>query len=62
MAVPTENKTVQARILAYAGEIGWRYVSRGDAKARRGVTDGGFSNPPLNNGGQECPSTVEEKP
>jgi hypothetical protein len=48
MAVPTENKTaclcvfarrqVQARILKYAQEIGWKFVSRGDAEARRGVT------------------------
>ena len=62
MPAPGEHKTVQARVLKYAQEIGWRYVSRGDAEARRGVTDGGFSNPPLNKGGQECPSTVEEKP
>jgi hypothetical protein len=26
--VPGEHKTVQARILHYAQEIGWRYVSR----------------------------------
>ena len=32
---PTEHKTVQARILAYAQEIGWRYVSRAEAVARR---------------------------
>jgi|GEM_PF-5088586 type I restriction enzyme R subunit len=46
MAVPTENKTVQARILKYAQEIGWKFVSRGDAEARRGVTDGGQERPP----------------
>ena len=28
MANPTEYKTVQARILAYAQEIGWTYVPR----------------------------------
>ena len=33
---PTEHKTVQARILAYAQEIGWTYVSRAEAEARRG--------------------------
>ena len=30
-----EHKTVQARVLAYAQEIGWRYVSRAEAVARR---------------------------
>ena len=29
MATPGEHKTVQARILAYAQEIGWTYVQRG---------------------------------
>jgi type I restriction enzyme R subunit len=33
---PGEHKTVQARILTYAGEIGWTYVSRGEAQKRRG--------------------------
>jgi len=33
---PGEHKTVQARILAYAQEIGWAYVPRGDAEERRG--------------------------
>lgn len=36
MPTPTEHKTVQARILHYAREIGWRYVSRAEAEARRG--------------------------
>ena len=36
MSTPSEHKTVQARILAYAQEIGWRYVPRADAEARRG--------------------------
>ena len=36
MAVPTEHKTVQARILAHAQEIGWTYVPRAEAEARRG--------------------------
>ena len=31
MANPTEYKTVQARILAYAQEIGWTYVPRDEA-------------------------------
>src|SRR5947209_3605115 len=35
-AKPGEHKTVQARILAYAEEIGWRYVPRGEAEKRRG--------------------------
>ncbi len=35
-AKPGEHKTVQARILAYAQAIGWRYVPRAEAEARRG--------------------------
>ncbi len=41
MATPSEHKTVQARILKYAQEIGWKYVSRGDAEARRGFDPDG---------------------
>ena len=33
---PGEHKTVQARILKYAGEIGWAFVSREEAEQRRG--------------------------
>lgn len=41
MTKPSEHKTVQARILHYAQEIGWRYVPRDEAEARRGFdTDG----------------------
>ena len=36
MAKPTEHKSVQARILKYANEIGWTVVSQGDAESRRG--------------------------
>ncbi len=36
MPTPGEHKTVQARILTYAQEIGWSYVSRSDAETRRG--------------------------
>jgi type I restriction enzyme R subunit len=36
MKRPGEHKTVQSRILHYAEEIGWRYVSRAEAEARRG--------------------------
>ena len=35
MPVPGENKIVQARILAYAQEVDWKYVSRGDVEAWR---------------------------
>src|SRR5436190_21301073 len=34
-AKPGEHKTVQARILAYAQEIGWTYVPRNVAEKRR---------------------------
>src|SRR6266850_3538762 len=36
MPSPGEYKTVQARILAYAQEIGWTFVSRVEAEGRRG--------------------------
>ncbi len=36
MPIPNEHKTVQARILSYAQEIGWRYVPRAEAETRRG--------------------------
>lgn len=36
MPKPGEHKTVQARILQYAQEIGWTYVIRAEAKALRG--------------------------
>jgi type I restriction enzyme R subunit len=32
MSKPNEHKTVQARILAYAQEIGWTFVSREDVE------------------------------
>src|SRR6266480_7931803 len=35
-AKPGEYKTVQARILAYAQQIGWKYVARSEAEKRRG--------------------------
>jgi len=36
MPKPGEHKTVQARILAYAQECGWTFVSRAEAERRRG--------------------------
>jgi type I restriction enzyme R subunit len=36
MPTPSEHKTVQARILKYAEEIGWTVVFREEAEARRG--------------------------
>ncbi|MCB9766957.1 MAG: hypothetical protein H6752_02095 [Candidatus Omnitrophica bacterium] len=35
MSTPTEHRIVQARILAYAQEIGWTFVPREEAEARR---------------------------
>lgn len=40
-AAPSEHKTVQARIIVYAQEIGWRYVSRVDAEKRQGFDPDG---------------------
>ena len=35
MPQPTEHKTVQARILQYAQDIGWTFVSRSQAEEMR---------------------------
>jgi type I restriction enzyme R subunit len=43
MPAPSEHKTVQARILAYAQEIGWTYVPRAEAEKRRGFDPDGAS-------------------
>lgn len=40
---PTEHKSVQARILKYAQEIGWRYISQSEAEQRRGFDPSGAS-------------------
>jgi type I restriction enzyme R subunit len=36
MPQPTEHKSVQGRILKYANEIGWTFVSQSEAERRRG--------------------------
>ena len=46
MPIPTEHKTVQSRILAYAQEIGWTFVPRTEAESRRGATGKGSKSPP----------------
>ncbi len=33
---PGEHKPVQARTLKHAAEMGWTFVSRGEAERRRG--------------------------
>lgn len=43
MGKPGEHKTVQARILAYAQEIGWTFVPRAEAERRRGVDPEGVT-------------------
>jgi type I restriction enzyme R subunit len=40
---PSEHKTVQARILQYAHEIGWTYVPRAEADTRRGFDPNGVT-------------------
>src|SRR5258708_5692985 len=40
MPTPGEHKTVQSRVLEYAEEIGWTYVPREEAEARRDFDDG----------------------
>jgi type I restriction enzyme R subunit len=41
MPAPGEHKTVQARILKYAQDIGWTFVPRAEAEARRGFDPDG---------------------
>ena len=36
MPKPGENKTVQQRIIKYAGEIDWKFVTQGEAEKARG--------------------------
>ncbi len=43
MSKPTEHKSVQARILNYAEEIGWKVVSQNEAEQRRGFDQTGAS-------------------
>ena len=43
MPTPTEQKTVQNRILKYAQEIGWTFVPQAEAEQRRGFKDTGNS-------------------
>jgi type I restriction enzyme R subunit len=43
MPAPGEHKTVQARILYYAQEIGWRFVARDEAERRRAFDQDGFT-------------------
>ncbi len=43
MPRPGEHKTVQSRILEYAQEIDWDYVSREEAEVRRGFDSAGAS-------------------
>lgn len=45
MSKPSEQKTVQARILAYAQEVEWTFVPREEADLRRGKTNGGQERP-----------------
>ena len=40
---PTEHKSVQARILKYAEDIGWTFVSQSEAEQRRGFDPSGVS-------------------
>jgi len=60
MSTPGEHKTVQARILAYAPEIGWSFVSREETEQRRGLRERGLSSPRhrSSKGGQECPPSL----
>jgi len=43
MPKPNEHKSVQARILKYASDIGWSFVSQNDAESRRNFDQTGAS-------------------
>src|SRR6202035_3403173 len=43
MSSPSEHKTVQARILKYAQDIGWNFVTRAEAETRRGFDPDGVT-------------------
>src|SRR5690606_30973188 len=43
MSKPSEHKSVQARILIYANEIGWTIVSQCEAETRRGFDNSAAS-------------------
>jgi type I restriction enzyme R subunit len=43
MTTPTEHKTVQSCILAYAQEIGWTYAPLDEAERRRGFDPAGVT-------------------
>ncbi len=57
MPTPSEHKTVQSRILAYAEAIGWVVVPREEAEKRRAGFPTRHSLHQCN-GGQECPPSV----
>ncbi|GAA5484095.1 hypothetical protein Hsar01_03334 [Haloferula sargassicola] len=58
MPSPGEHKTVQARILAYAQEVGWTLVSREDAEGRRGKNGGQPPSPNGYGGPGVCPPSL----
>ena len=59
MPTPSEQKTVQARILTHAETIGWTFVFREEAEQRRGLKERGLSSPRhRQKGGQECPPSL----
>ncbi|MCF6148165.1 MAG: type I restriction endonuclease subunit R [Candidatus Kuenenia sp.] len=46
MPKPAERKSVQSRILKYAQDIGWTFVSQNEAEARRGFASTGSATQP----------------
>ena len=57
MPTPSEHKTVQARILEYAQDIGWTFVPRDEAEQRRGF-DPDTSSTDRNRDGTRSTSTT----
>jgi len=59
MPTPSKQKTVQARIFAYAEDIGWTFVPREESEQRRGLKERGLSSPRhRQKEGQECPPSL----
>jgi type I restriction enzyme, R subunit len=62
MPKPTEHKSVQARILKYAQDIGWSFVTQAEAEERRGFDPTGASpREKAKNASRFFPETLFEK-
>ncbi|MCO5185371.1 MAG: HsdR family type I site-specific deoxyribonuclease [Anaerolineae bacterium] len=61
MPKPTEHKTVQARILHYAEQIGWTVLTRSEAEALRGFGSSGTISARARAGSRYFPDILAER-